>query len=566
MSKEEIKTTSTGLRVPRPVFTGDLVAGLVNAIVSIPGGIANGVLAGVNPVYGLYSMIIGTPIAALFTSSVIMNVDSTSATSLATLDALVGVPKSEQLTYLVVLSFLVGLFMFIFGILKLGFVARFVSNAVMTGFLSGLGILTILSQLADLTGYVSSANQKVFQAIDTLFQWQQFNWPTLLVGLLTIALIVGINQTKYERYSFAVGVILTTLLVFLSGLDSVAMVGDTTAIPRSLPALNLPTLSLIPPMILPALTIAIIALVQAVGVSQGIPNPDGDYPDPSGDFRGQGVANMAVGLVGGLPVGGSVSGTIQLQSIGGKSRWANIFTGILTAVCVMLIIPFIESIPMTTLAGTLIVVGVQMINKEGIERVWRTGRVPTAVMLITFIITLFAPLQIAVSVGVLFSGIMFIYQSADEVRIERVVPLPDGSYIEEAVPDTLSSGEIVILLPVGSLFFAGAAYFESQLPEIGVARHAVVIIILRDRDKIGSTFVRVIERYAQKLDATGNKLILTGVSEGVMEQLKDTELMALLGDEDIIPADPRFFEPLKRALADAQAWIATQNDDSYAKL
>jgi len=269
---------------------------------------------------------------------------------------------------------------------------------------------------------------------------------------------------------------------------------------------------------------------------------------------------MAVGLVGGLPVGGSVSGTIQLQSIGGKSRWANIFTGLFTAVCVLLIIPFIENIPMTTLAGTLIVVGVQMINKEGIERVWQTGRMPTAVMLITFIITLFAPLQIAVGVGVIFSGIMFIYQSADEVRIERVVPQPDGTYIEDAVPDTLRSREIVILLPVGSLFFAGAAYFESQLPEIGDARHAAVIIILRDRDKIGSTFVRVIDRYAQKLDATGNKLILTGVSEGVMEQLEDTELIDLLGDEDIIPADPQFFEPLNKALADAQAWIAKGND------
>jgi SulP family sulfate permease len=121
MSQTENKLTMTGLRVPRAVFTGDLVSGLVNAIVSIPGGIANGILAGVNPVYGLYSMIIGTPIAALFTSSVIMNVDSTSSTSLATLDALTGIPEDQQLTYLVVLSFLVGLFMLIFGILKLGF-------------------------------------------------------------------------------------------------------------------------------------------------------------------------------------------------------------------------------------------------------------------------------------------------------------------------------------------------------------------------------------------------------------------------------------------------------------
>ena len=227
MTQDTNELTNNGLRVPRTVFFSDLIAGLVNAIVSIPGAIANGILAGVNPVYGLYSLMLGTPIAALFTSSVIMNVDSTSATSLATLDALGGIPEDQHLAYLVVLAILVGLFMLLFGILKLGFLVQFISNAVMTGFLSGLGILTILSQLGDLTGYSSDANQKVFQAIDTFLHWQRFDMPTLLIGLLTIALIVGINHTKYERYSFAVGVVFTTILVAIMGLDSIAVVGET---------------------------------------------------------------------------------------------------------------------------------------------------------------------------------------------------------------------------------------------------------------------------------------------------------------------------------------------------
>ncbi len=560
MTQETSELTKNGLRVPRTVFFSDLIAGLVNAIVSIPGAIANGILAGVNPVYGLYSIMLGTPIAALFTSSVIMNVDSTSATSLATLDALGGIPEDQHLAYLVVLAILVGLFMLLFGILKLGFLVQFISNAVMTGFLSGLGILTILSQLGDLTGYYSDANQKVFQAIDTFLRWQRFDIPTLLIGLLTIALIVGINHTKYERYSFAVGVVFTTLLVAIMGLDSVAVVGDSTEIPRSLPSLNLPNLSLIPAMLLPALIITIIALVQAAGVSQSMPNPDGEYPDPSGDFRGQGVANVATGLVGGIAVGGSVSGTIQLQSIGGKSRWANIFTGVFATICVLLIAPFIEDIPMATLAGTLIVVGVQMINEHRIETVWHTDLMPTAVMLITFIFTLFAPLQVAVGLGVVLSGIMFIYQSAARVRIERVVRQPDGTFVEADVPDVLSSGEIVALLPVGSLFYAGAAQFENQLPDVDEARRTVVIIGLRDRDEIGSTFVRVIDRYAKQLDSSGNKLMLAGVNERIMEQLDKTELMDLLGEEDIVPADPQFFGPLNKALSFAQAWIDAEDE------
>ena len=158
-----------GLKIPRKTLISDLVSGLIMALVSIPGGLANGLLAGVNPIFGLYSMIAGTTVAAMFTSSVIMNVDSTGATALATLDALSGIPKDEQLAYLAVLGLLVGLFMLVFGLLKLGFLVRFISNSVMTGFLSGLGVLTILSQVGDLTGYISEVSNKVLRTVDTLF-------------------------------------------------------------------------------------------------------------------------------------------------------------------------------------------------------------------------------------------------------------------------------------------------------------------------------------------------------------------------------------------------------------
>ena len=560
MDNETDELTTTGLRVPRTVLISDLIAGLVNAVVSIPGGIANGVLAGVNPGYGLYSMMVGTPIAALFTSSVIMNVDATSATSLATLDALASIPEEQELAYLVVLALLVGLLMTLFGILKLGSLVRFISNSVMTGFLSGLGILTILSQVGDLTGYASDAEEKVFQTIDTIINWQQIDWATFAVGLVTIILIVVLDRTKFSNYSFAVALITTTALVAVLGLESVAVVGDSASIPRSLPSLNLPDLSLIPAIFTPALVIAIIALVQAAGVSQSIPNPDGDFPDPSGDFRGQGVANIAVGFTGGISVGGSVSGTIQVQSIGGKSRWANIFTGVFATLCVLLIAPLIEFIPMATLAGTLIVVGVQMINVPRIETVWHTGWIPSTVMIITLVITLFAPLQWAVGVGVVLHMIMFIYQSAEAVQIRRVVPQPDGTFIDDDVPEVLPSGEIVALLPVGSLFFAGAAEFEEHLPEVGEAQRTVVIIGLRDRDEIGSTFVRIIERYAKQLDMEGNKLMLAGMNERIMEQLDKTELMELLGEEDVFPSEPQYFGPLKKALAAANDWIEAEED------
>ena len=562
--KPASEITTTGLRVPRKLLVNDLVSGLIMAIVTIPGAIANGVLAGVNPVYGLYTIMTATPIAALFTSSVIMNVDSTSATSLATFDAIGGIPENEQLAYIVVLGLLVGLFMLLFGFLKLGFLIRFISNSVMTGFLAGLGVLTILGQVGDFTGFSSEAPNKVFQFIDALFHFSEWDTATALVGSLTIILILILNRTRLKKFSFAMAVVVMTMLIALLQPETVTIVSETSEIPRSLPTPNLPDLSLIPEMILPALTIAIIALVQAAGVSGSIPNPDGDYPDPSGDFRGQGAGNFVMGFFGGIPAGGSLSGTTLIQSIGGKSRWANVFTGIFAIIAVMLIAPFIEAIPMASLAGLLIVIGFGMIKWPRIETVWHTGRVPMVIMIFTFIFTLFTPLQVAVAVGVALHILLYVYRSAEAVRIERIVVQDDGSFVKDVAPEVLSSGEIVALMPIGSLFFAGAAEFEEHLPEIGDAHRSVVIFGLRGRDEVGSTFINIIKRYAIQLEEKDNKLILVGMNERVMEQLEKTELMDLLGEEDLFPEELRYGAALEKALAAAQSWIDAVPPENYA--
>jgi SulP family sulfate permease len=503
-------------------------------------------------------VIAGTSVAALFTSSVIMNVDSTSATSIATGDFVGGVASEEQLGYLVVLGILVGLFMLIFGILKLGFLVRFISNAVMTGFLSGLGVLTILGQVGDLTGYHSEAGNRVFQTIDTIVHWQEIDPATLLVGLLIIAIIVALSRTKLDSYSFAIALVIGTVVVLLPVFDSVILVGDTTDVPRGLPRPNLPDLTLVPSMLLPALTIAIIALVQGAGVSQSKPNPDGEYPDPSGDFRGQGAGNVAVGFFGGIPVGGSLSGTALIQSIGGMSRWANIFTGLFAAVILVLFAPFIEALPLTALAGMLIVVGFGMINVPRIQTVWHTGPVPLTVMTVTFVATLFLALQVAVAIGVVLTFLVYVFRSAEAVRIERIVPLGDGTFAEDVVPEALCSGEIVILNPIGSLFFAGVAEFEEHLPDVGEARRAVVILRLRDRDEVGSTFIRAIERYSQQLQAQDNKLMLEGLNERVLEQLEGTDILDLIGEENVFLAQAGFGAALVEALAAAETWVAEE--------
>jgi SulP family sulfate permease len=446
--------------------------------------------------------------------------------------------------------------MLVFGLLKLGLLVRFVSNAVMTGFLSGLGVLTILGQVGDLTGFYSEAGNKVFRAIDTFLNFRQIDLATLFIGLATIVIIVLAERTPLKRYAYLLALVLVTILVPLLGLESVTLVSDTTEIPRTIPIPHLPDLTLVPSLILPALAIALIALVQAAGVSQSVPNPNGEYPDPSGDFRGQGIANMAVGLSGGIPVGGSVSGTALVRSSGAQSRWANIFTGLFGLVVVLLFAPLVELIPLAALAGLLVTVGAGMVNVPRLRTVWNTGPAPLTIMLITFAATLFTPIQVAVALGVMLHILLYIFRSAEAVRLERIVPQEDGTFVEGDVPKALPSGEIVVLQPIGSLFFAGVAELEEHLPKVGQAQEAVVIIRLRDRDEVGSTFIRTIERYLKSLQTGGNVLMLEGLSEKVLDQLRRTDLLNLIGEENVFLGQPQHGASLRQALAAAEEWLA----------
>lgn len=170
--------------------------------------------------------------------------------------------------------------------------------------------------------------------------------------------------------------------------------------------------------------------------------------------------------------------------------------------------------------------------------------------------TLFLPLQFAVATGVIFTVILYVFRSAEKVRIERIVPLEDGGFAEGEVPEDVPSGEMLIIEPVGSLFFAGVAEFEEALPTVGDAAGAVVIMRLRDRDDVGSTFIRMIERYAGELQAAGNCLMLEGLSKHVQDQLESTQIVDLIGRENLFLAQPRFGGALNEGIAAAQAWMA----------
>jgi SulP family sulfate permease len=183
------------LKLNRKTLSSDIVAGATTALVTIPDGMASAILAGVSPVQGLYALMVGTPVAALTTSSEFMYVANTGALAVAVGSALEGYSGNELISALGVLTLLVGLFQLLLGLLKLGGIRRNVANAVLTGFMTGIALNIILGQLGDFTGYDSEHANKVVQTVDLIFHPLGIDLPTFMMGLLTIAVILLVART-----------------------------------------------------------------------------------------------------------------------------------------------------------------------------------------------------------------------------------------------------------------------------------------------------------------------------------------------------------------------------------
>ncbi len=541
----------------RGTIASDAMAGITFAFVNIPQGMANALLAGVNPVMGLYTLMVATPIGALFTSSVYMNVSTTSALSVAAGDALAGIPAPARAANMLILVLMVGIVQLLAGLFRLGSLLRFVSNAVMVGFISGVAALIVLGQLGDFTGYHSQFASKILQVADLTLNFRSVHWPTLLLSSLTLGVILAVNRTRFAKFSMLVGLLVATLVSAILQPEGVPVVGDIAAMPDELLQFELPNLIHAPNMIASAVAIAIIGLVQGAGVSQSYPNPDGNYPKVSRDFIGQGAANIATGFFQGIPAGGSMSGTALTVSAGARTRLANVFAGIFVIPLVILLGSFIELIPMPALAALLIVVGYQSFKPHDVRTVWQTGKIPATAMVLTFSATLALPLQFAVFVGVAVSVLLHVFRSSNRIRLVQWQIVPGGFPLEQPAPEKLASNEITILNAYGSLFFAAASTAEAKLPDVGDARRPVVIFGMRGRDELGSTFLNVIDRYAKTLREHDGRLMLVGVGPNVMQQLIRTGLATRLGKENIIPEDEQLGSALNRAIDEAQAFLAT---------
>lgn len=543
----------------REALGKDVKAGIALGVESVPDGLASGLLAGVNPLAGLYGYLFGMVGAAFFTSSTFMAVQATGAMALVVADAdLQSRPDPDRALY--TLAMLTGVVMIVAGLARAGRLVRFVPTAVMTGFITAVGVNIVLGQLSNFTGYDAQGANRIVKTIDLILHVSQWSIPAVVVGAITVLAIVVLQPTRVGSLSLVVAVVLGSIGAWLLNLwvaAPVVVLDDIVDVPRGLPAPVLPSLDDIAYLAIPAVSLAFVGLVQGAGVSAGIPTPDGKPADASRDFIGQGVGNVIAGLFRGMPVGGSMSASALVVAAGARTRWSLVFAGGVMALVILLASGLVAFVAMPALAALLIVVGISAIKPSRVFSVIKSGVLQTTIMAVTFVLTLIIPLQFAVLVGVGLGIVMFVAQQSNRVRLRQVHITDDGRLRESDPPASVRPGEVLVLQPYGSLFFASAPTFERQLPRIGAdSRRAVVIVRLRGTDEVGLAFIEVLRRYAHDLASADASLKIVASEKRVIHQLIAGGLVDDIGEANLYRGGEWVSETLRRAYADAREEIA----------
>ncbi|MFN3004481.1 SulP family inorganic anion transporter [Mycolicibacterium wolinskyi] len=542
----------------------DAIAGLVTGLFSIPEGMAYASIGGFNPVAGLYAGVVPGIIGSLFARTVLMVTTLTSAIALTSRSVLhdAGLDPADPAN-VAALAIVVGIVMLVFGLLKFGSIMSFVSNAVMTGFSTGIALQIIAGVLGDATGYKPQSGNTIGKFIDSLAHIGLWSGAAVAVALGTVAVWAVFHFIKpLESFATLLALVVVTAVVAIAKVD-VETVGDIASIMNSLPPVTVPNFAAMPELLMGGVAVALVALAQAAGISAAVPNPDGSRTNMNGDFLAQGAANAVGGFFGALPTGGSLSRTGVATSAGAQTRWAGIFAGIWLALLVLIAGSAAEIIPMPVIGGLILVIGAELVvgRWKDIKLVLRVAPLSALAMLITFAATTQLPLHTAILIGVITSLVLYCAKAAKSAQLMALEP-DNGGWRSVPVPDQCASNDVTILHYAGVGLFAEVARIDEDWPRAEGSTNAVVVLSMRALPDVPSSVaIKALRRWGGELKANNGRLIVSGVDAATAEVLRRGDLDDLLGPDGIVPATDRVFGALDTAVAQGRAWIAAQRGE-----
>ena len=533
---------SWGRAYNRTAFSNDLVAALIVTIMLIPQSLAYALLAGLPPEAGLYASIVPIMMYAVFGTSRALAVGPVAVVSLMTAAALSNIVAQGTMGYAVAalsLAGLSGVILLAMGLFRLGFVANFLSHPVIAGFITASGIIIATSQLKHILGIEADGHNLLDLLVSLFENLNQFNWITFAIGisatlflfwvrkglkplLVKTGLSTGLAGVLAKAGPVAV-VVLTTLAVWVWGLNDrgVKIVG---AVPQSLPPLTMPSLSpdLLGQLLLPAFLISIIGFVESISVAQTLAAMKRQRIDPDQELIGLGAANIGASLTGGFPVTGGFARSVVNFDAGAETPAAGAFTAIGLAIAALTLTPLIYFLPKATLAATIIVAVLSLVDFSILRRSWTYSKADFSAVLATIVLTLSLGVEVGVSAGVGLSILLHLYKTSIP-HIAEVGQIPGTEHYRNILRhDVITNPQVVTLRVDESLYFANARFLEEKIHNRVASDPNIRHVILQCSavNEIDLSALESLEAINERLKEMDVHLHLSEVKGPVMDRLK----------------------------------------------
>jgi len=558
LAKRETRSTTPGLirwlrdgsaffTRPARVFTdikatalrADLLAGLTVAVIMLPQAIAYAMIAELPPQTGLFAAIVASIVGALWGSSRHLHTGPTNAISLLALAALLNVAEPGTPEFIVAagyMALMVGAVQIVAGLARMGALVNFVSDSVVVGFTTGAGILISVNQLRHLLRLDLVSHPEFYETVrGVAAHLGETHWPSLILGLGTLGLIIGLRVLRPRWPSALIGMVAAAVGVWALGLNEqgVRVLGE---IPRCLPPLaDLPLLDgdLIYRLAPGAMAVAAIGLVEAMSIARAVSSQSGQRLDSNQEFVGQGMANLASGLFSGYAVSGSFTRSAVNHESGARSPLASVFSGLWVLVAMLLLAPLAVHLPHTALAAVLLVTAYSMVEWHEIRRIARISPGDSVIMFSTMGATLIFPLEFAVLSGMFISFARFLVTtSAPGVH----AMCPDAGYARLVPARTQPvCPQLSIVEVSGSLYFGAVNHVEDTLEEMRRMRPGQIFLLLRldHVDHIDISGIHMLESVVRRYRSRGGDVFIDGARPKVLYMMTMSGFIRTLGRDHL---------------------------------
>ncbi|MEM9161002.1 MAG: SulP family inorganic anion transporter [Verrucomicrobiota bacterium] len=562
------KTSSTYLRTD---LRADPISGLTVAVMGVPQAMAYALIAGLPPVWGLYTAMVTCTVSALLGSSSHLVTGPTNALCMVILSLTAHLPEKYGISLLEIvlyLTFLTGLIQFVFGLLRLGGIIRYVSHSVVIGFTSGAGILIAFNQIKNILGIQFEERPEHFidVVVKTIQHLPDSNYLALTLRLITALSVIFLPQINKRIPGALAGIAISGALAYFLGwhlpemgagpMGKVEIVKDIEPISANLNLFRFPQLLLPPPLELTrelglgAAALAILGLIEAASISRAVASQSGQRLDFNREFIGQGMGNLVGSFFSSFAGSGSFTRTAVCYKSGGRTRMAAVFSALWTAITILLFAGIANYIPKASLAGLLIVVAYTMVDKKHLKVTWKSGKHSRMVLFGTLVSTLVLPLEYAIFIGV-FLSIIILLRVTGQIDLTQLVQRPDTGF-DEVPFSKAPQSEVVTVNMEGDLYFAAAEDLDYELLDCLTPKTRVVILRMKRLRAVGSTAMAILERFHHLLHARNIQLVVCGIEDSLKKVMTGSGLRKKLGEQNLFYADNKLFQSTELALA--RAW------------